>query len=290
MKRGGYERTVGGRAIVPLATKREIVRRFRKGESASVLMHEYQLSTRSLIRNWAKGIGMEEIPSQRGKRNKPEYTEEFRRKAVERWAAGEPGEKIAREMKCSAPAIYFWARKFGIRREDHLVRRRPDHPRLAEALRRARAGEPVAKIASDLFVASSTIYDWIRAAEGEPIEDSPGGTSIPAPPANPFAAPLPFPEHEQNGEILEPEREPVQVSMMAMSISGLPLKDKADPPTRPVRTYSKSSKPHAKPLVLRANCPHCGHEAPPPRPPEAGHFIATQFVCPACAGLIDLPD
>ena len=155
----------------------EAVKAYRGGMMPSEIIKALDLKvTPDCIRDWeAEDRAAGKYKNPLNKRGSPEtYTDEQRRAAVERWAKGESGAKLAAELGCTHSAILHWAEKFGVKRSPEAARRAMSEARRSvwgsdisedqrrRAVARWAAGESPAAIAQDLGVSSSTIYSWAR--------------------------------------------------------------------------------------------------------------------------------
>lgn len=216
------------------------------------------------------------------------YPEETRLEAVRRVLAGATQRAVAEQLGLTSPSLLAsWLIRARRERGDPI--HGAGSKRLL-ALERVRAGLGADAVADAMFLKSETLQKWIdedRAANEPPVPVMPPGGPVPS--VNSFAAPLPFPPRAPEGEIAEPEPAPapngsssVQLSGFTMQIDGLP--------TRAPREVSRvHPNTRAKPLIVRAECPHCASELPLPPRQRPGCLVATQWACPSCEGPVTLP-
>jgi transposase-like protein len=212
--------------------KRGIVARVKKGEVASKVASEYQLSG-SVLRRWMAN----EVKAKKGKplrgggqrkplngvsvgpTGKKAYTEEFQRRAVKRLGAGESAIKLAKELKIHNSMLYSWAKKFGVRLT--LKKSEPRagaDPRFtdqfkANIVKRYRNGEAASKISKQEGIKEGRIYYW---AAQEPRESEEGAAPRATGPAIGFKAAISYLKHSLNAK-----SERVRVALVTLALASL---------------------------------------------------------------------
>jgi transposase-like protein len=166
-----------------------VVARIKKGEAASSVGEEYQI-TPSVIRRWVKAAGgkakqskplvaarkylkrgaapRKQVGVTVGDTGRKTYTEDFQRRAAKRLQAGESPIKLAASLGIHNSLLYNWAKKFDVAPTGHKGDPRFTKEFKRDIIKRFRNGERAEDLAKEQKVDKSTLYYWASREAGAP--------------------------------------------------------------------------------------------------------------------------